>query len=372
MLTQRIARMRISTVFIFLLSALSAGCLRYTPARSELENRQEPSADERSAGPDQSFAALESERQARLQALAAERASLVAGGGQQAYRIGRGDLIEVSVFGLPEMTAVERVSPGGTIALSLVGETQVEGLTVNELRHKAAELYRRYVRNPQVRVQVSEYEASKVSVLGEVINPGSRPLKSTAPLLTEVIAQAGGRTPNAGTRIVLIPAFAAGVASEQRDAAKVEARVGEQAAVEIEFEEITGSADRPPVMIPVVAGDTIIVPEAGTFEVDGEVMKPGSYRLSPRLSLLGAVAAAGGLTYSAKVNEVEVIRDFGSGRKAAMRVDLEKIALQQGDDVKLQSGDVVRVPSASGRFATRQVMEAIRSVFDVGVSGNVR
>jgi protein involved in polysaccharide export with SLBB domain len=145
----------------------------------------------------------------------------------------------------------------------------------------------------------------------------------------------------------------------------------ENAGVEIDLEQLIGQLDQRPLLIPVLPGDTIVVPEAGVFEVDGEVTAPGSYKLASRTSALGAIAAAQGLTYSADVNHVEVIRDTGGGRKALITIDLEQIGLQGKRDIRLRNGDLVRVPSEANRFFKRQIVESLNGLFN-GVSVNKR
>jgi protein involved in polysaccharide export with SLBB domain len=135
---------------------------------------------------------------------------------------------------------------------------------------------------------------------------------------------------------------------------------------------LIGNINQRPLLIPLLPGDTIIVPEAGTYEVDGEVVQPGSFKLTSRTSVIGAIAAARGFTYSAAVNRVEVIRDTGAGKKALIAVDLEQIGLRGGQDVRLRNGDLVRVPSEPGRFFKRQVVETINGLFNgVGVNQRV-
>ena len=137
------------------------------------------------------------------------------------------------------------------------------------------------------------------------------------------------------------------------------------------LDDLLGRVDQRPILIPLMPGDTIVVPEMGSFEVDGEVNKPGSFKLASKTSTLGAVAAAGGFTYSASVNKVEVIRDVGAGRKASMVVDLEEVGLRGGNDVRLRDGDIIRVPSEPGRFVQRQIVEAVNGLFR-GFSGQVK
>jgi protein involved in polysaccharide export with SLBB domain len=145
----------------------------------------------------------------------------------------------------------------------------------------------------------------------------------------------------------------------------VQASASEPASgIEVDMEDLLGTVDRRPVILPLVPGDTIVVPEAGTYEVDGEVTTPGSYKLTGRTSVIGAIAAAKGFTYSADVNNVEVIRDVGAGRKALVALDLEEVGLRGGRDIRLRNGDLVRVPSHSSRFFKRQVVETINGIFN--------
>jgi hypothetical protein len=141
--------------------------------------------------------------------------------------------------------------------------------------------------------------------------------------------------------------------------------------IEIEIEDLFGTTDKGPLLIPLVPGDTIIVPEAGTYEVDGEVTTPGSFRLTGRTSVIGAIASAKGFNYSADVNNVELIRDIGSGEKALITLDLELVGLRGARDVRLRNGDLVRVPSHSTRFFKRQIVETINGLFN-GVGVNQR
>src|SRR5262249_851809 len=99
--------------------------------------------------------------------------------------------------------------------------------------------------------------------------------------------------------------------------------------------------------------------------------KPGSFALSSKMTILGSIASAGGLTYSADMSSVELFRDLGDGKKALLPVNLEQIALHDGQDVALRDGDVVRVPSHRRRFFTRQIVDAVNALFHVGVNENV-
>ncbi len=348
-------------LLILSLPLLASGCFRYTPSRSELETDGQSNV----AGPD-AFNAYQTRLRRRLDALVAERAALVGSHSEQAYRIGVSDVLKIDVFGFSELSGEMEVNESGTISLPLVGAVQAADKTVAELNTDLTIQFARFVRNPKVRVTVDRYSAHRVSVSGAVVKPGFYPIRTSGYLLTELLAEVGGTKDNAGNRLYLIPA------KSPQAAGAVPSKDNDGSGVEIDLEELTGTLERPPLLIPLVAGDTVIVPEAGQFRVDGEVERPGSFPVSRRTSSLSAIAAAGGFTYAANVNEVEVIRDIGGGQKASLTVDLEKIAFQGSQDISLRDGDVVIVPSAAGRFRARQVVEAFRSIMRGGVTGSIR
>ncbi len=362
------------------LLVLLGGCLRYTPSYKELQERyqSDEQTGEQSIGGEQEFFLYEQGLNDRLAELVAQRAYLLsASGSGGGYPLGAGDLLGVEVFGFGNLTSQGTISSDGYLSAPLIGRARIAGLTVEESRDQLTRLYSRFVRNPQVQVSLKSGQASRVSVMGEVAKPGLYPLTRRGQLLTEVLSEAGGRNPNAGSRILLLPAPhilaepSILTPSATVHFASATPQLQENAGVEIDLEQLIGQLDQRPLLIPVLPGDTIVVPEAGVFEVDGEVTAPGSYKLASRTSALGAIAAAQGLTYSADVNHVEVIRDTGGGRKALITIDLEQIGLQGKRDIRLRNGDLVRVPSEANRFFKRQIVESLNGLFN-GVSVNKR
>ena len=87
------------------------------------------------------------------------------------------------------------------------------------------------------------------------------------------------------------------------------------------------------------AGDVIIVPAAGDVTVQGWVEKPGAYSISPGLTVLGAIAAAGGAKFTSSAT---LLRESDTG-KLQIRLDLSKIKHGEATDVAVQSGDVIVV-----------------------------
>ncbi len=369
---------------IIALALLISGCIRYTPSYKEIEERTGSASEEqRPIGGPQEFELYESDLQNRLDNFLKQRSRLIAySGTPKGYPVSAGDVVGIDVFGFTNLTSQMPIAPDGTITAPLIGKTEIADMSLEEARAHIARQYGRFIRSPQVQVSLKSTQASRVSIMGEVTKPGFYPISHQGMLLTELLSEAGGRSPNAGSRIILLPAPRILPEQTVQQSASVKpsapglvmasdvtgstsrADLSENPGVEIELEALTGQLDRRPLLVPLMPGDTIVVPEAGTYEVDGEVTAPGSYKLASRTSVIGAVAAAQGFTYSANVNQVEVIRDTGGGRKAILTLDMEEVGLRGGRDIRLRNGDLVRVPSEPNRFFKRQIVETVNGLFN--------
>jgi len=113
--------------------------------------------------------------------------------GTSEFRLGPDDIIEVSVFGEKDLSTTVPVRPDGKISINLIGEMVASGKTATELQKEIAERYKRFIAEPAVTVVVKEINSPKVSVLGEVKNPGIYKIKDRATVL-DAIAMAGGLT----------------------------------------------------------------------------------------------------------------------------------------------------------------------------------
>jgi polysaccharide export outer membrane protein len=366
-------------VLLLALLVFGCGCMRYTPSRLELE---EQAKDEGSKAPriggEEQFYLYESLLKSRLNNLIAARSHLLTRSpAENAYTLGRGDVITVSLLGFEKFNSDAMVSTRGDLTLPLVGAYHAEGKDLATAQEELTERYARYIRAPAVSLTLKNYQANQVSVIGEVARPGVYPLRRQGQLLTELLAEAGGKTQNAAHRLILLPAQ--GAAAPHASTTATVMLVGASATpdeaamgIEIELEDLLGHSSQRPLLIPLMAGDLIIVPEAGNYEVDGEVAKPGSYKLAGRTSALSAIAAAGGFSYAADVHHVEVIRETGAGSKALVTLDLEEVGLRGGHDVRLSNGDIVRIPSEPTRFFKRQIVAALNSLFNgVNISQRV-
>ncbi len=392
---------RVVTPLLFAMSVFS-GCLTYTSAIGDPEDFDENSTGGSQAGGfrgKDAFFQVEQDHQQRLTRLIQSRlAQSLNGARDNEYLIGVGDLIEIQVFDVEELNRRVRVRPTGHISLPLVGLIPAAGMSEEELQRALARRMNEFMHSPQPQVFISEYSSQKVSVIGAVAKPGTYALSRSGYSLIEILSEAGGRTALASGSVVLIPS---GVQKQQKVLQRTRLSGKDRAifrssgtqsstikapdtiiaapsltapsltGIEVFFDQLVGSANTPPINVPLKAGDTIIIPEAGSVKVDGEVKKPGSYKLDARTTLLGAIASAGGLTFSADQDEIEVIRELGAGEKALLRVDLDSLSSNTSNDVRLRDGDVVRVPSQPGLFAIRQLVDGFSSLISFGLSGTV-
>jgi len=109
-----------------------------------------------------------------------------------AYKIGQADVLDISVFKVPELARTVEVAESGTINFPPVGEVSVVGKTVRDIEHDLAKkLEAGYLRSPQVTVSVKEFNSQRVTVEGAVMKPGVHALKGKTTLL-QLIAMSGG------------------------------------------------------------------------------------------------------------------------------------------------------------------------------------
>ena len=246
------------------------------------------------------------------------------------YRIGPKDLLEITVFELPELNQTVRVSEDGSITLSLLGKVQVSGFTAQELEKRLAELLdKQYTKGAHVTVFIKEYQ--KISVIGAVGRPGQYELVGPTTLL-QAIAQAGGLTAQAMNELFIYR----------------QGNDGKQERIVVKLENLmTGGNQDLNIMLQ--PKDVVTVPLDQTLNVFvyGEVKSPGaiSFMRSKRITLLQAIAQAGGTTEWAKKSRILIKRkDKNTGKDIKIRVNLKKVLNVKFADINLEEGDIVIVP----------------------------
>lgn len=255
-------------------------------------------------------------------------------------RLGHGDLVEVNVYNVPELNSRTRVSGAGDIDMPLVNRVHVEGLTVDEAE-KAIEQrleHGGFVRNPHVQLFVSEYTSDGTSVLGEVAKPGVYPVLGEQRLFN-LLSAAGGLSPAAGTSITITH--------------KAEPDKPIVVAISRNLE------DHPDSNVPIYPGDTVMVRRADVVYVVGDVNRPSGFLMDNggKLSVLQAIALAGGTTSTAKLSGVRIIRKGPEG-VSEIPVSLKKMLQAKTADVPLQANDVLFVPASARKIIGGRTAEA--------------
>lgn len=249
------------------------------------------------------------------------------------YVIGPRDLLEIKVFESPELDQTVRVSEDGSITIPLIGKVMVGGLTKDAVEEKIAGLLdERFVKNAKVSIFIKEHQSNSVSVIGAVNNPGMYELIGRRTLL-QMITQAGGFADNAGDSLFVL-----------REGAN-----GGERSISIDLEELIEHGDQN-LNIPLQANDVINVPVDKVIQifVFGCVRSPGaqSFKLSDKVTLLQAIAKAGGLAEGAKKKAVLIKRRNKDGKEINITVNLKDIIKGNKPDIDLQKGDVVYVPES--------------------------
>ncbi len=116
---------------------------------------------------------------------------------QAAYVLSLSDRVRIEVFGESDLSTIARVDSKGTVNLNLAGEVRIAGLTVSEAQRAIEAAYRegRYLRSPQVTINVEEYAPREVIVQGEVRQPGryNLPIEASWTII-DLISKAQGFT----------------------------------------------------------------------------------------------------------------------------------------------------------------------------------
>jgi len=120
--------------------------------------------------------------------------------------LGPGDVVKASVYGNPDLAIETRISDTGRMTFPLIGQVEVNGLTVQEAEKKIGKMLETggYVKKAQVNLIVSQVASAQVSVLGMVNRPGRYPLEGGKRGVMDMLAQAGGFNADGGDTVSLV------------------------------------------------------------------------------------------------------------------------------------------------------------------------
>lgn len=294
------------------------------------------------------------------------------------YTLGAGDAVKVVVYGDADLTREIRVAEDGIITLPLIGEVAVGGLTTIQVEKRVAEQLKRggFIANPQVSVFILEFKSKTVSVLGGVLKPGRYPITHPTDV-KDILAEAGGLTQDASEIITVVRSdkrseYDLNEVIERRNLSAQDVRLvgdetiyisvrdvavtgqvlrpgkygiqggsrkisdfvalagganeaagetlffttsrsGSSDTKEINMDELfrTPSADFNKELVP---GDVIYIPKAPQVYIYGEVQRPGMYKIDKNMTIMQAIAKAGGITIRGTQRSVKLHRKNGDGK----------------------------------------------------------
>lgn len=201
-------------------------------------------------------------------------------GGGREYALGAGDIVKITVFQNQDLSIETRVSESGSISYPLLGVLPVGGLSATQAERLIAGRLEEggFLRNPQVTLNVTQYRSQQVSVLGSVNRPGRYALENAGMRLSEVLALAGGTSPNGGDTVIL--------SREENGAPR---------RIEIDVADMFLRGDLAQ-DLPLRAGDVVYVHRAPVFYIYGQVNRPGMYTVERGMTIAQAIAKGGGVT----------------------------------------------------------------------------
>ena len=303
---------------------------------------------------------------------------------RQEYLIGPEDVLDISVFGAPEMNQGVRVSASGEISLPLLGAVPAAGLTPRELETSLEELLRRkYMKDPHVSVFVHDMQSHPVSIVGAVRKPGIFQIRGDRTLL-EILSLAEGLADDAGENVIILrhagqkngPEFASAKATSLAkpslamevqdfdelgtvDTNRVKSPVASRQVVQVSLKQLLDSAD-PLSNPPVYPGDIVKVSKAGIVYVVGAVTRPGGFAMktNEKISVLQALALSEGLTRTAAKGSARIVRtNEQNGRRTETPVDLGKVLSGKAPDPTLGSRDILFVPDSAAKATFSRGLE---------------
>jgi polysaccharide export outer membrane protein len=167
-----------------------------------------------------------------------------------AYAIGIGDVIDISVWKNAELSVTVPVRPDGRVSVPLLGDVQASGMTPRALTEDLTRKFKEFVTAPSVSVVIKEIHSRKVFVTGEVATPGAYDLQPRTKLM-QVLAMSGGLTPYAKRKVVVL--------RDSRESGDPKDRVKADTRMEFDLDAII-SGKRPEFNIVLQPGDTLIFP----------------------------------------------------------------------------------------------------------------
>ena len=242
--------------------------------------------------------------------------SLVTVSFAQDYVVGEGDILKITVYDHDDLTTLVRVSGEGVVVFPLIGQVEVKGLTLSRITQRiSALLADGYVVNPQVSIFIQEFRSKKAFIMGEVNKPGLYVLPGQTTLLS-VLSEAGGLTKDSGDKAII--------------KRKTDSPDRNENIITVDLRSLVEKGDAS-LDVPITDGDSIYIPKARVFYINGEIKKPDAYKYTEGTTVIQAITMSGGFTDKASKGRVKIIRKVGGKEEVVEKVKMDEAVLP--DDV---------------------------------------
>ena len=271
------------------------------------------------------------------------------------YVLGSGDQVAVFAVDAEELSGkVFRIDSGGYVSVPLAGSIEASGLSTPELEVALTERLKKYIREPLVRVTVTETRSQPVSILGAVAVPGVHQLQSDTTLV-DILSEAGGLTKDAGYQIKITRRAEWGLiplSNARMDATQ------KYSTAEVNAKDLS-EGNTPTNNILILPNDVITVPKASLVYVIGHVKRAGGFTMGDRssISVLQALALAEGPDSTALLSKARVLREGPGASREQIPVNLSSLLVGGSADMPLLPNDVLFVPDNATKRAAMRVAE---------------
>lgn len=283
------------------------------------------------------------------------------------YKIGKGDVLNITVWNHPELTipagsnrsaeeAGNWVHNDGTIFYPYIGRVEVAGKTIPEIRKIISSRLSKYIENPQVDVTVAAFRSQRVYITGEVGQPGTLPVTNVPLTLLEAVNRVGGLSATADWNGVTVTRDGTDMVFSLRDLYRY------------------GDISQNIVLRP---NDVVHIERSDDSKVFvlGEVVRPQSFVMGRKgLTLAEALTEAGGFDESsANASGIFVLRqaepDSGLIADVYQLNAHNAVALVMAEQFQLQERDIIYVtaaPVARWNRVLSQLLPTVTGIYSVG------
>ena len=296
------------------------------------------------------------------------------------YRIGSNDVLDIQIEDAPELSGNRRVTARGTFLMPYLGRINAKGKTIEQLAKFLADGLRdKYLFDPQVTVNVRQFNSRSYFIHGSVRSPGVYQIEGR-PSLIELLTVAGGlMADHSSTAFVIRKVKASDKAEAKAEPTESNLKASTEPSPEQDPQKTTDDEeDAPPpqyVMhkvningllkgrfdqnMQVEAGDIVNIPQTEVFFVAGEVKTPGSFPLKEGTTVRQAISLAQGTTFKAAAGRGIIFREHpDTGKRQEIAIDIGGIMSGKTEDQIILANDVIIVPNSRMKSIAAPILSA--------------